>query len=59
MFADIFGGKAHRVPVGWSGDIKSRFKSNALRTAITKVVTDCGLPADAKFNDGQHRDCHT
>ena len=59
MFADIFGEKAHRVPVAWSGDFKSMFKSDALRTAITKVVMDCGLPADAKFNDGQHRCCHT
>ncbi|MCJ1391565.1 hypothetical protein MMC18_004429 [Xylographa bjoerkii] len=40
MFADIFGEKAHHVKVGWSGDINSLFESDALKTAITKVVTD-------------------
>ena len=59
MFASIFGERAHHVKVGWSGDVRSMFKSDALKAAITKVVTDCGLPPDAKFNDGEHRDCHT
>ena len=56
---DVFGKKAHHVPLSWSGDMKPRFNSEALKTAITKVVTDCGLPADARLNDGQYRDCHT
>ena len=59
MLAGVFGDKAHHVKVGWSGDIKSMFKSDALRTAVTKVVMDCGLSANTKFNDGKHRDCHT
>ena len=59
MFAGIFSEKAHHVKVGRSGSIRFLFKSDALETAITKVVPSCGLPADAKFNDGNHRDCHT
>ena len=47
MVEDVFGEKAHRVRVGWSGKIKPRFKSSALRTAITKVITVCGVAADA------------
>ncbi len=59
MFASIFENKARRIPINWKGEIKAKFSSDSLRTAITKVVVECGLAPDAKFNDGQRRDCHT
>ena len=58
MFAGIFSEKAHHMKVGWSGVIRSMFKSDAMETAVAKVVTGCGLPADAKFNDGNARLSH-
>lgn len=59
MFETVFGHKAHSIPVNLKGEIKSKFSSDVLRTAFTKVVTKCGLAADTKFNDGEKRDCHT
>lgn len=59
MFESVFGNRAHHIPVNFSGDIRPRFSSDVLRTAITKVVTNWGLAADTKFNDGQQRECHT
>jgi len=58
VFEAVFKDRLRPEPFNEDGEIQPMFDSSILRAAITRVVESCGLPADAKFNDGSHRDCH-
>jgi hypothetical protein len=57
LMEKVFSEKASRLPVSWSGKVKAIFDSSKLAAAVKKVITDRGLPEDAKLNDGQDRGC--
>jgi hypothetical protein len=39
------------------GDIESQFSSTILEKAIKDVITSCGIPETALFNDGTKHSC--
>jgi hypothetical protein len=47
------------LPVSWRGNVKARFDSAKLRSAVNDVVASSGASLTDAFNDGQARGCHT
>ncbi|KAF2128690.1 phospholipase, patatin family protein [Dothidotthia symphoricarpi CBS 119687] len=45
----VFEKKENRSIIGVMGGVKPRFSSKALRDAISKVIKDCGVSLDEKF----------
>jgi hypothetical protein len=59
LAAAVFGEKLRSIPVNIKGDIKARFDSVKLESAIRKVVEDSGASNQDLFNDGTERGCRT
>jgi hypothetical protein len=59
MMAAVFAEKSSWLPVSWRGDVKARFDSAKLKSAVEEVISSHGAsPLDA-FNDGKSRGCRT
>jgi hypothetical protein len=59
LTATVFGDKLRSIPVNFKGNIKARFDSAKLESAVRKVIRDSGVSEDALFNDGAERGCKT
>ncbi|KAJ6050923.1 protein kinase subdomain-containing protein [Penicillium canescens] len=59
LAAAVFGEKLSLIPVNFKGDIKARFDSAKLESAIRKVVERSGVSEQNLFNDGIDRGCKT
>lgn len=59
LAAAVFGGKLSSIPVNVKGNVKARFDSAKLESAIRKVVEDSGASNEDLFNDGTERGCRT
>lgn len=55
----VFGEKLSSIPFNFKGDIKARFDSAKLQSAIEKVVDDSGASKQDLFHDGTERGCRT
>jgi hypothetical protein len=55
----VFGEKLSSIPVNIKGNIKARFNSTKLESAIRKVVEDSGASNQDLFSDGTERGCRT
>jgi hypothetical protein len=55
----IVGEKLSSIPVNVKGNVKARFDSAKLESAIRKVVKDSGASSEDLFNDGAERGCRT
>lgn len=59
LAAAVFGEKQSRFPVNIKGNVKPRFDSTELESAIRKVVTQNGASETHLLNDGIKRGCRT
>jgi hypothetical protein len=59
LAAAVFGEKLSRIPVNIKGNVKPRFDSTKLESAIRKVVTQSGASETDLLNDGTERGCRT
>lgn len=57
LAAAVFGEKLSSIPINVKGDIKPRFDSAKLESAIQKVIEDSGASKQDLFNDGTERGC--
>ncbi|KAL8701940.1 MAG: hypothetical protein Q9201_004645 [Fulgogasparrea decipioides] len=57
LIKKVFGQKKSRIPFNRRGNIKGRFDSSILKTAIEKVIDKRGLPKQAPLNDENVRGC--
>jgi hypothetical protein len=55
----VFEEPSSSLPVSWRGNVKARFDSAKLRSAVNDVITSSGASLTDAFNDGQARGCHT
>jgi hypothetical protein len=55
----VFGEKLSSIPVNFKGDVKARFDSAKLESAIRKVVEDSGTSNEDLFNDSTEHGCRT
>ena len=55
----VFGEKLSRFPVAINGNVKARFDSAKLESAIRKVVMQSGASEADLFNDEAERGCRT
>jgi hypothetical protein len=55
----VFGEKLSRIPVNIKGEIKPRFDSAKLESAIRKAVAQSGVSETDLLNDGTERGCRT
>ena len=53
----VFKNKKHRIPLGLSGRVQSRFDSTKLKNAIEEVITSQGYSPTEPFDDGKSRKC--
>jgi hypothetical protein len=54
---EVFGEKNSRFPLTFGGQIKARFDSQKLKTAIQRVIEQSGLTEADVLNDGVERGC--
>lgn len=59
LTAAVFGEKLSRIPFKIKGNVKPRFDSTKLETAIRKVVTQSGASETELLNDAVERGCKT
>jgi hypothetical protein len=59
LAAAVFGQKLSRIPVNIKGNVKPRFDSMKLESAIRKVVTQSSASETHLLNDGTERGCRT
>lgn len=59
LAAAVFGDKMSHIPVNIKGEVKPRFDSRRLQSAIKQVVTQSGAPEIDLLNDGTERGCRT
>jgi hypothetical protein len=59
LAAAVFGQKLSSIPVNVKGNVKARFDSAKLESAIQRVVEDSGASNEDLFNDGTERGCRT
>lgn len=59
LAAAVFGEKVSSIPINIKGDVKARFDSAKLESAIQKVVEDSRASNQDLFNDGTERGCKT
>jgi hypothetical protein len=59
LAAAVFGEKLSRIPFNIKGNVKPRFDSTKLESAIRKVVTQSGASETHLLNDGTERGCRT
>ena len=59
LAAAVFSEKLSRIPVNIKGNVKPRFDSTKLETAIRKVVTQSGASETHLLNDRTERGCRT
>jgi hypothetical protein len=57
LAAAVFGEKLSHIPVNMKGQVKPRFDSARLESAIKKVVTRSGASVTDLLNDGTERGC--
>lgn len=57
LMQDVFGSKAHRLPISLGGKVRARFDSKKLQSAIEKVAVRRGAKGADLFNDGVERGC--
>lgn len=57
--AEVFREKLRPIPIKSRGDIKPRFDSANLESAIKKVVQGSGASEKGLFNDDTKRGCRT
>ncbi|RFU27453.1 hypothetical protein B7463_g8883, partial [Scytalidium lignicola] len=55
----VFGKRQSSISFNLAGNVKSRFDSAKLESAIRKVVVDRGVPETDLLNDGTERGCRT
>jgi hypothetical protein len=55
----VFEGPSSWLPVSWRGNVKARFDSAKLRSAVNDVVASSGASPTSAFNDSKDRGCHT
>ncbi|ORY10130.1 acyl transferase/acyl hydrolase/lysophospholipase [Clohesyomyces aquaticus] len=56
---DVFSQKSSKSPVKINGELKPRFDSTKLESAIKKVLTQNDVSVNALFNDRTERGCRT
>ena len=59
LAATVFNEKLSRIPFNIKGNVKPRFDSTKLETAIRKVVTQSGVSQTDLLNDAVERGCKT
>jgi len=59
LAAAVFGEKLHHIPVNIKGEIKPRFNSARLQSAVQKVAAQSGASETDLLNDGIERGCRT
>lgn len=59
LAAAVFGEKLSRIPVNIKGNVKPRFDSTKLESAIRKMVTQSGASETHSLNDGTERGYRT
>jgi len=59
LAAAVFGEKLHHIPVNIKGEVKPRFDSARLQSAVQKVVAQSGASETDLLNDGTKRGCRT
>lgn len=59
LAAAVFGERLSRIPVNIKGEVRPRFDSARLESAITKMVTQSGASEIDLLNDGTERGCRT
>jgi hypothetical protein len=59
LAASVFGEKTRSIPFGFKINVKARFDSTKLESAIRKIISDSGVSEDTLFNDGVERGCRT
>ena len=59
LAAAVFGEKLSSIPINFRGNVKARFDSAKLESAIQRVVEDSGASNEDLFNDGTERGCRT
>ncbi|RDW75382.1 hypothetical protein BP6252_06524 [Coleophoma cylindrospora] len=60
MFEHVFGKKKHRLPINWGLEVKPAFSAEALKSAITQLITKKGgRKEDEQFNRGVNHKCKT
>jgi hypothetical protein len=55
----VFKEESSWLPISWRGNVKARFDSAKLRSAVEDVVASNGASPTSAFNDRQTRGCHT
>ncbi|KAF2183896.1 FabD/lysophospholipase-like protein [Zopfia rhizophila CBS 207.26] len=59
LAAKVFGEKLTRIPFNIKGDVKPRFDSERLESAIKKVIVQSGASETDLLNDGTEHGCRT
>jgi len=57
LMKTVFETKRSWFPASWTGNIKSRFDTVKLETAIKKLITSHGAKETDLFKDGVERGC--
>jgi hypothetical protein len=55
----VFAEKSSWLPVGWSGNVRARFDSTKLKSAVEDVISSNGVSPTDAFHDGKDRGCRT
>jgi hypothetical protein len=59
LMKTVFEKQSSWLPMSWTGNVKGRFDTAKLETAVKKVVTGRGAKETDLFNDGVKRGCRT
>lgn len=59
LAAAVFSEKVRRIPVNRKGEVRPRFDSAVLESAIKKVISQNGASETDMLNDGIERGCRT
>lgn len=57
LIKTIFEKKKSSFSVDWRGNVKGKFSSQLLKSAIDRVIEDLGCSGSDAFNDGKQRNC--
>ncbi|KAJ5781337.1 hypothetical protein N7457_006497 [Penicillium paradoxum] len=57
LMESVFSEKITSLPVDWSGNIKSQYDSERLKTAVENVIKRVGLSPGDPMDDGKSRRC--
>lgn len=59
LMTSVFDEKLNKVPIGWNGDIRPKFDTMKLKSAVEHVITRAGVAPDAPMDDGTGNRCRT